>query len=245
MRVADVMTMPVVTIFAGASVEDAVRRMIEHEISGLPVTDAHGRLVGVVTEGDFLRRIESGTERRRSRWLEFLLGSGRIADEYVQVRGRRVEDVMTRGAVTVDAQASLAEAVGLMERYRVKRLPVTREGELVGVISRANLVRALLTLAPTHAGSRLDDEVIRERIEAELRSQPWAPGASLHISVHDGIVVLRGVVIDERRRKALRVAAENVPGVRQVNDQLVWIEPNSGAVLDPSDGENGGPQGAP
>ena len=143
MQVRDVMTTNVISIPAQATILEAARTMLRNRISGLPVVDAEGRLIGMVTEGDFLRRSEIGTERQRPRWLEFLLGPGRMAEDYVRAAGRKVEDVMTRDPVAVSEGDDLAIMVELMERRRVKRLPVLRDGKMVGVVSRANLMRAL------------------------------------------------------------------------------------------------------
>ncbi|MBP2227839.1 CBS-domain-containing membrane protein [Azospirillum agricola] len=230
MKVLDVMTSPVLTVGPGASVEEAVALMIGKRISGIPVVEADGRLAGIVTEGDFLRRVECGTERQRPRWLEFLVGPGKIADEYIHTHGRRVEDVMTRKVVTVDEDADLGAAVALMEEHRVKRLPVLRDGRIVGVVSRSDLLRTLARPAIAAAANG-GDARIREGFLAELGAQRWAPSSALVVTVTDGVVDLRGVVFDDRQRRALRVMAEAIPGVRRVEDRLVWVEPNSGVVL--------------
>ncbi len=147
MQVRDVMTRNVISIAAGEPVLNAVNTMLQNRISGLPVVDAQGSLVGMVTEGDFLRRGEIGTQRRRPKWLEFLVGPGRLADEYVHASGRKVEEVMTTDPVTVSEDDSLETVVELMERRRIKRLPVLRDGKMVGIVSRANLMHALASLA--------------------------------------------------------------------------------------------------
>ena len=126
MKVADVMTREVVSIAPEASVMEAVRLMLQHKISGLPVIDASGNLQGAVTEGDFLRRVETGTERKRSRLVEFLLGPGRLATDYVHATGRKVGEVMTPDVRTVTEDEQLERVVHLMERYRIKRVPVVR-----------------------------------------------------------------------------------------------------------------------
>src|SRR5262252_1567879 len=143
MKVSDVMTREVVSIAPEASVLEAVRLMLQHNISGLPVIDAKGNLQGVVTEGDFLRRVETGTERKRSRLVEFLLGPGRLATDYVQATGRKVGEVMTPDARTVGEDETLEKVVNLMERYRIKRVPVVRGDKVVGIVTRQNLMRAL------------------------------------------------------------------------------------------------------
>jgi hypothetical protein len=193
------------------------------------VVDAKGQLVGMVTEGDFLRRGELGTQRQRSRWLEFLLGPGRLADEYVQSSGRQVSQVMTPDPKTITPQTPLEEVVRLMEHHRIKRLPVVHDSKVVGIVSRANLLRALASVAREVKPEASDDATIREQIIAECAKQPWAP--RINVVVCDGVVSLSGVITDDRARQAFIVAAENVPGVKAVQDRLAWIEPTSGMVL--------------
>jgi CBS domain-containing protein len=232
MKAADVMTTEVVTVGPDASILEAARLMLQRKISGLPVVDAAGTLVGIVTEGDFLRRQEIGTQRHRPRWLEFILGPGRLATEYAQTSGRKVEEVMTAELQTVAEDTPLEKVVHLMERYRIKRLPVVRDGKLVGIVSRANLLRAVVRLAHEAGPVSADDNAIRTRLIGELKNLPWAPAIS--IGVKNGVVQLTGALTDERQRQALRVAAENIPGVKSVEDNLVWIDPQSGLVLEGS-----------
>jgi CBS domain-containing protein len=147
MKAKDVMTRHVVTIAPNASILEALRLMLEHKISGLPVVDEKGNLAGIVTEGDFLRRAETGTERKRSRWFEFLVGPGALAADYVRSHARRVDEVMTTDIHTITEDAPLDDVVALMEKHRIKRLPVMRGGELVRIVSRANLLHALAAIA--------------------------------------------------------------------------------------------------
>ena len=216
MKAADVMTLGAATIRSDASVPEAARLMLQYNISGLPVVDAAGYLVGIITEGDFLRRAETSTERHRPRWLEFLLGPGRLADEYVYSHSLRVDEVMTRQVVTVAEETSVDEIVGLIERHRIKRVPVIRDNRVVGVVSRANLLRGLARLADGVPAATANDLAIREKILAELDTQAWSQRAPIDVVVRNGIVQLWGPVYDERVAQALRVAAENVPGVRGV-----------------------------
>jgi CBS domain-containing protein len=225
----DIMTPRVISIEAEAPVMWAVRLMLQNRISGLPVLGPKGELVGMVTEGDFLRRGEIGTQRHRSRWLEFMIGPGRLADEYVHASGRRVDEVMTRNPITITEDTPLDSAVDLMERHRIKRLPVVRNGGLVGIVTRANLMQALLSLAAEPQAPSGDDPAIRAQILGECEKQSWAP--SINVVVRGGVVELWGVLTDERERQALIVTAENVPGVKAVHDHLVWIEPASGFVF--------------
>lgn len=232
MKAMDVMTREVVSIGPDASVLEAVRLMLQHKISGLPVIDAAGKLEGILTEGDFLRRAETGTERKRSRFVEFLLGPGRLAEDYSRASGRKVSEVMTLDVYTVAEDAPLEQVVHLMERHRIKRLPVVRDGKVTGIITRANLMRAVANLALAAHPVAAGDATIREQLITELRKQPWAPVGLIDVVVKDGVVKLSGALTDERQRQAIRIAAENIPGVKKVEDQLVWIEPNSGVVLE-------------
>lgn len=236
MRAVDVMTVDPVSISPDASIVEAIRLMLQRKFSGLPVVDSTGALVGIVTEGDLLRRMETGTQRKRPRWIEFLMGSGRLANEYVHASGRKVHEVMTYEVQTVTEDTPLDAIVQQMERHQIKRLPVVRDSKLVGIVTRANLLRALASVVgetkPVAAG---DDASIRERIYTELRKQPWAPVNMLDIVVRDGIVHLWGVVLDERQREAIYVVAENTPGVKGIEDHLVWVEPMSGMAISAPD----------
>ncbi|HML08974.1 MAG TPA: CBS domain-containing protein [Xanthobacteraceae bacterium] len=235
MQVRDVMTRHVISVAADDPVLKAAQLMLRHGVSGLPVVDAAGKLVGIVTEGDFLRRGEIGTQRRRAKWLEFLVGPGRLASEYVHARGRRVDEIMTPDPRSVGEDDSLQTVVELMEHHRIKRLPVVRDGRLVGILSRANLLHALVSLARDERPSAGDDAAIREQILAALANQPWAP--QLNVVVKDGVAELWGTITDDRERQACVVAVENVAGVKQVHDHMVWVEPISGVAFPSAEDE--------
>ncbi len=235
MQVRDVMTRNVISVKADESILSAARLMLQNRISGLPVLDASGALIGIVTEGDFLRRGELGTTKRRSRWVEFLLGPGKLAEEYVHQSGRKISEVMTRDPHTVGEDDSLESVVTQMERYRVKRLPVIRNGRLVGIVSRANLLHALASLARDMPVSNGSDAAIRDRILEALAKQHWA--LAINVVVKNGIAEIWGTIMDERERQACIVAVENVPGVKQVHDHLVWVEPMSGMAFPSAEDE--------
>ena len=233
MNVADVMTRKVISVTPETTIAEAARLMLRHRISGLPVVDQEERVVGVVTEGDLLRRTETGTERGHARWLEFLIAPGRLAADYARANARKAGEVMSTDVVAVAPQDSLAEVVRLMEHHHIKRLPVIEKGRAVGIVSRANLVRALVRNLPKPAAGAAggSDDEIRRRILAEIAKQPWGPRASVDVRVARGVVELYGTITDERERTALQILAENAPGVKTVEDHLVWVEPVSGLVI--------------
>ncbi len=232
MKAEDVMTRNVISIDPDATVLQAARIMLQHRISGLPVVSKDGKLVGIISEGDFLRRRETKTEHRRSRWLEFLMGPGRVAVEYSHSHGSKVSEVMTTEVETVNDVTPLEDIVELMERRRIKRVPVMCGSEVVGIVTRSNLMHAMVSLARAAQGPAEDDAGIRERLLDEIKKEQWAPAATTNVVVHDGVVELWGVIIDERQRAAMKVAAENIPGVRAVKDHMVWIEPTTGMTLE-------------
>ena len=226
MKAREIMSLEVVSVSPDASILEAVRLMLQNRISGLPVVDRQGTLVGVVTEGDFLRRAETGTQRKRARWIEFFMGQGPSADEYVRTHGRKVADVMTPTPITITEDTRLDDIVNLMEQRAVKRLPVARQGRVVGIVSRANLLHALASVVGELPASATTDVTIREQIMSALGNKAWSP-RDFNVVVRDGVVELWGEILDERERGAAKIAAENVAGVKAVKDHLVWGEPMS------------------
>jgi len=227
MRAMDVMTTNVITVGPNTSVQEVATLLSERGISGVPVVDAQDRVVGIVSEGDLLHRVETGTERRvqrrRSWWLDRIGSDEDLARDYVKSHGRTVKDVMTREVISVTDTTELADIATLLETKMIKRVPVVRDGKLVGIVSRANLVRALAA-----AGAQLtteaagDDRTIRAKLLAELKGQEWVHAWAADIIVRDGVVHLW--CSDDRpeeERRALRVAAENIPGVRGVKEHIV------------------------
>jgi CBS domain-containing protein len=216
MKAADLMTSFVITVRPDATIEYAVQLMLQYRISALPVTDSDGTVLGIITEGDLLRRAETGTEKHHARWVSFLIGPGRLAQEYVHTHGRRVGEVMTERVLTVTPQTPLADLVALMETKHVKRVPVMDQGRLVGIVSRADVMAALVGLLSEKPAGAVADVEIRDQILAEIDRQPWGPRGSVDVIVTNGVVVLKGMIPDERERAALRVAAENVPALRGI-----------------------------
>ncbi len=225
MQVKDVMTRNVISVQGDDQVLRAARLMLQNRISGLPVLDKDGELAGIVTEGDFLRRSELGTQRRRAKWLEFIVGPGKLAEDYVHASGRKVEEIMTPDPCVVGEDDTLEKVVELMERRRVKRLPVVRAGRMVGIVSRANLMHALASLARDAAPSAGPDWAIRNQILTALGNQHWAP--NINVVVKNGVAELWGCITDDRERQGIIVVVENVDGVKEVHDHMVWVEPMS------------------
>ena len=224
MKAADIMTRQVITIGPDATVTEAAKRMLKNRISGLPVCDSNGRLLGVISEGDLLRRTETGTVRRASWWLAMFAGAPNQAADYTKSHGRHVRDAMTESLISVTEETPLDEVVRLMESNRIKRVPVLSNGKLVGIVSRANLLHVLASIAPDVSPAAADDRVVRDRLLETLRAQPWAPEISENIVVRNGVVHLWGSVRTEAQRDAIRVAAENTPGVTRVENHLIIVD---------------------
>ena len=227
MRAHQIMTRPVFTVLPNATILEAANLMLRRHVSGLPVVDATGKLVGIVSEGDFIRRSEIGTQRRRSRLLKLILGPGQAAADFVHERGCKISEIMTHDPVTVSEDTSLETIVALMEKNKLKRLPVMRGERLVGIVSRSNLLQAVASLARHIPDPTADDDHIRNRIIDGLGRNDWCP-QGLSVAVHDGVVDLGGIITDERSRQAAIVCAENVAGVKKVHDHLCWVDPMSG-----------------
>ena len=222
MKVADIMTRTVVSVAPDATIRDTVALMLKHRISGLPVIDSHRKLVGIVSEGDFLHRPEIGTERRRWRWLDAVFGPADGAKSYVRSHGQQIREVMTATVVTAAEDESLDKVVHLMEVHHIKRLPVLRNGSVVGIVSRANLLRALATVHRGAGAAAATDTEIRDRILAEVGRQSWAAGADVDVVVRKGLADLWGTVADPMQREALRVLVESTPGIKSVVNHLRW-----------------------
>jgi CBS domain-containing protein len=219
MKAKDIMTTPVLTVGRYATVPEIARIMLERHVSGLPVVDEGMRVLGVVSEGDLVRRTEIGTDqRRRSWWLEFLADPADLAREYVKTHGLKARDVMTAPAIAVGEDASLSEIAETLEKHHIKRVPVVRDGRLVGIVSRANIVQLVAAAKRLDAPVAADDETIRRRVVETLAKQPWARLGTTNITANAGVVEFWGFVDSEEERVASRVAAEAVAGVKKIVD---------------------------
>ncbi|WP_061166448.1 CBS domain-containing protein [Caballeronia hypogeia] len=217
MRASDIMTTSIITASPDMSVRNAAGTMVFAGISGMPVVDESGKLLGIVTEGDLMHRAELGTGvRQRAWWLELVASTSELASQYVREHARKVRDVMTTDVATITESMPVADIADLLDRRKIKRVPVMRDGKLVGVVSRANLIRALVTMAPeVPADIESGDNAIREDVLAAMAGQPWAL-ARENVIVEGGTVHLWGPVVGSDEGNAIRVAAENVPGVKGV-----------------------------
>src|SRR5271165_5360617 len=191
MRAADLMTSKVITVHENSTVPEAAKLLAEHRISAVPVVDKDNRVIGMVSEGDLLHRTETGTERRRSWWLEMVASTNKLAVEYIKSHSGRVKDVMTRDVLSVTEETPVADIAVLLETNRIKRVPVLHDGKLVGIVSRANLVRALaLTINAAADGAGADDRAIRDKLLAELKGQERVHMWAADIIVRDRVVHL-------------------------------------------------------
>jgi len=233
MRAMDVMTTGVITVDPDTSVQAIATLLSERGISGVPVVDAADRLLGIVSEGDLLHRVETGTERltrrRRSWWLDTIASDQELARDYVKSHGRTAKDVMTREVISVTDTTDLAEVAMLLETKRIKRVPVLHEGKLVGIVSRANLVRALaVTKSDSAVDAATDDRAIRSKLLAELMGQEWFKTQDW-FKIWAADVIVRDRVVHfwlaanqtEEERRALRIAAENTAGVRRIEEHSI------------------------
>ncbi len=231
MIVADLMSRNPVTVLPETTLADAARMMLARRVSGLPVVSPSGALVGIVTEGDLLQRVELGTDNKNPSWLEAFLMPGRLATDYVKTHGRHVSEVMTSSPVSVTPQTDLAAAAALMRKRHIKRLPVVEDGRPVGVISRSDLLAALSGKLIEISRTTPSDEAIRRNIEQSLALESWAPKSGIRVSVAQSIATLDGVIMSDAERRAVKVIAENAVGVTAVIDQLVFVDPGSGIAF--------------
>ena len=220
MKARDVMVSPVITVKLSSSVQDVAKIFLQRRISAVPVVDDQGKVVGIVSEGDLMHRAEAGTERRYSWWLRPFISDEALANDYAKAHARKVADVMVRRVITAAPDTPLHEIAALLEKNAIKRVPIVKDGRLVGIVSRANLIQAVASTRK-ELEVPLTDSTIRDKLLEHLKHQGWAHTALLNVTVNGGIVDLWGITQSEAERKAIRVAAEATPGVCAVNDNLI------------------------
>lgn len=224
----DVMTTAVVTVSPETGIREIARLLTERRISAVPVVDAKRRVVGIVSEGDLMRRAETGTEKERgSWWLTLFAEPDRLARDYTKTHGRRAEDIMTRDVVSVSEDTKLSDVARTLERNHVKRVPVLRDGEIVGIVSRANLLQGLaVTKTPARPTAAANDATIREAVLQKLRGEPWVQRAYANATVENGTVHLWGLADTEAQIRAIEVAAKEVAGVKKVENHMSVAAPH-------------------
>ena len=222
MAVRDVMTTQLVTARAETTVQELAHQMLVRRVSGIPVTDGKGNLLGMVSEGDLMRRTEVGTDRQahRSWWLRLFGDGAEEARDYIKTHGATAADVMTREVITVHPEDDIATVAMLLEKHHIKRAPVVDEGKLLGIIARSDLLRGLATHGPLNSGATHSDREIRAALVKHLHEQAWSDSALINVTVNEGVVNLWGVYDSEAQHDALMVAARNTPGVQDVEDHL-------------------------
>lgn len=221
MQAKDIMTSPVISVSDTSTVQEVATVLLNRRISAVPVVDSSGNVVGIVSEGDLMHRAEAGTGRHRSWWLSMFADSQTLAQEFVKEHSRKVADVMTRNVITAAPEAQLGAIANLLEKNRIKRVPIIEDGRLVGIVSRANLLKAMAALQPeSQSTAAVDDSTIREAILERLKKEPWS-SSWINVTVQNGVVDIWGMASSEAERKAARVAAEVTPGVVAVKDNSV------------------------
>lgn len=223
MNASDVMTSAVVTVSPDTPVAEVVDLLLRHGISGVPVVDESRAVLGVVSEGDLMRRAELGTEKQRGSWRTFFTGTARLAGDYVRSHGRLARDVMTADVICVGPLAPLDAIADVMEQHRIKRVPVVDNRALVGIVSRSNLLRALASRVGAEAAVPAGDSEIRQALMAELTRQPWSRRADNSVVVTDGVVHLWGLVASPEEGRALELAAGSIAGVKRVENHTVVL----------------------
>lgn len=228
MQAKDVMTPNVITVTPDTEIANIAKLLLEHHISAVPVVDPNNQILGIISEGDLFHRPELGVKpRRHSWWLSLVAGDEEFSAEYVKTHGSHAAEVMTSPVVTVSEDTSIDEIVHLLEERRIKRVPVVRDGRLVGMVSRGDLLQGLVVhRGKPEASPSLDDRAIREKLLKTLREE-GVPDNYVNIIVTNGVVHLWGLVKSDKERQALHVAAENTPGVRTIEDHLGKMHPGT------------------
>jgi CBS domain-containing protein len=221
MLASDVMVRNIVTVHLDTNVADAIKLLAEHDVSALPVLDHAGNLVGMLSEADLIHRVEIGTEKHRPWWVEAVTGASTLATEFAKSHGKKVGEVMATGVISVSEDTPLSEIAALFERKRIKRVPVVKDGELVGIVSRSNLIQALASAVGRVDQHDETDRQIRLELLSRLKDQKWTGFGDRNVTVGNRVVHLWGLVGTEAERKALLALAVGVPGVSSVSDEMI------------------------
>ena len=221
MKAQDVMVRDFVTVGPDTEVAEAVSLLVKHDVSALPVVDADDNLIGILSEADLLEREELGAEHQHPWWIETLMPASKLAKEFAKSHGKKVSEVMSADVITASEDTPVSEIAALLERHRIKRVPIVADGKVIGIVSRSNLIQALASSKPAAEPKSAADHTIRLKLLDRLGQQKWTDFGSRNIIVQDGVVHLWGLVSSESERKALTVLAEGVPGVSNVADEMI------------------------
>jgi CBS-domain-containing membrane protein len=221
MNASDVMVRDVVTVGPDEDVSKAVKLLVDHDISALPVIDSERRVIGVLSEADLIHRENIGTAKQRTWWLEAVTPASMLALDYAKSHGRKVSELMSEHVISADENTSLTDLANILEKHRIKRVPILKHGKLIGIVSRANLIQALASAPPKDESNQLADRGIREAILQRLAEQSWTDFGERNVVVTNGVVHLWGLVSSPEEHKALLALAESVTGVREVSDEMI------------------------
>lgn len=221
MNASDVMVRDVITVGPEDDVSHAAKLLVDYDISALPVVDDGRHVIGILSEADLLRRDEIGTEKRRPWWVEAVTPASVLAMDYAKSHGQKVAEVMSEDVITATEDATLREIAALLEKHRIKRVPIVKDGKLVGVVSRANLIQALASTPAASQTDQEEDRAIRSELMDRLSKQPWTGFGERNIVVANGLVHIWGLVYSPEEHKALLALAEDVPGVKGVSDEMI------------------------
>ena len=230
MKAHEIMTRDVMTVRSDTSVRDIAALMVEKHISGVPVLTDDGKLIGMVSQSDLLHRAEVGTDRKHKWWFRILANSSALAREYSKAHGLRARDIMSRYVVSVRDDAELRDVADILDKRRIKRVPVVRGDRLVGLITRGDLVRALSQVQVSTAVKAISNADLHKMLYDRIRSQSWINDNYISLTVNDGIVELAGFVERDDQRNALRVLVEETDGVNRVDDKISVGFPFRGGV---------------
>lgn len=229
MKAQEIMTRDVITVRPDTSVREIAARMVEKHISGVPVLTDDGTLIGMVSQSDLLHRAEVGTERKHKWWFRILADSSALAREYTKAHGLKAHDIMTRYVVSVRDDAELRDVADILDKRRIKRVPVVEGDRLVGIITRSDLVRVLSQVQVSKAASKIDNAALHKTLHDRVRAQSWINDHYINLTVNDGVVELWGFVDTADQRRALRVLVEETKGVSRVDDKIRIGVPFQGA----------------
>jgi len=216
MRVRDSMTRDVITVTPTTPIHEVASLMANHGVSGLPVLDEKGSVIGIVTEADLLVRQKP---RTRTSWWRLFLDGDRMAREFQRAVGTTAGEVMTREVISIGPDLPIEAAAAILHEQKIRRVPVVTDGALVGILSRGDLVKALAGAPPRTAAPASDARLV-EAMRACIAAEPWVP-RTLVVEVVAGVLTLWGLVSTQAEHSALETMARSIPGVRGVDNQLV------------------------